>query len=252
MLVELDSSPGAKGEDGGPALTETKSLAPFPDMGMGLGIESAPGDAIANGSEDAPKTETQTAVKTEGLTPGTATGAPATAPETKPSDAGESVPGVSDSGLTFTNMEFSLAAPDNGGQGDQQTGQDQPESFDLTSLTAQAGNGNGNDASNNLDSILPPTSTDQGANSIGENGAPSGDQSQMANGQTDLGVPSFEGLNMENMDFGAADGTDFDFSMDDGNSFDDLMNSHEQNFDAAMDPGQFDADFFELDKTEGA
>ncbi|KAF4123272.1 hypothetical protein GMORB2_6822 [Geosmithia morbida] len=254
MVIELKSSPTFKAEGGDQTSSfgaESKALAPFPDMGMGMSMEGT-ADAT-DGTE--PKPEDQNAVKSEN---GSVGPTEKTDADVKPSDvvAGVSAPGPSESDLTFTNMEFSLAAPESRGQGDQHMGQDQGESFDLANLVPA---GNANDAAGSLDNLLPQTSTEQPANQ-GPLDVPSGDQQQQQqqqqeNNQTDLGAPNFDGLsmdNMDNMDFGAADGTDFDFSMDDGNSFDDLMNSHEQNLDNTMEHGQFDADFFNLDKTDDA
>lgn len=252
MVIDLDSPPRGNGE---PYVTdqrtETKPIAPFPDMGMdvsapvpsddGPAVTSPTPQAVAQGDiKPEPQTSTPTA-----LAPPSADKAGSTS---KPNDAlpGEASTEAPNPELTFTDMEFTLAPAETGGQGDLDT---QDQSFDLANFaTAEGGNN-----SITLDGLLPPASTEQpNEDPLAAPDMTAGNQGQADTTANQLNEPAaFDALNMDNMDFGAADGTDFDFSMDDGNSFNDLMNSHEQNFDTSMEHGQFDADFFGLDKPDG-
>ena len=227
--------------------TESKPVAPFPDMGPDASAP-VPSDQGSGATSETPQAATQGDAKAEGQTSTPAPPAPADQ-GTASSKANDAGPGEGQAAtteppnaeLTFTDMEFTLAPPAEGG-GDQGGGSGaQDQSFDLANF-APADMAND---SISLENLLPQAPAEQ------TNGGPppAPDTATENQGQANDGS-AFDGLNMDTMDFGAADGTDFDFSMGDGNSFDDLMNSHEQNFDTTMEHGQFDAEFFGLKKPE--
>lgn len=252
MVIDLDSSP-PKANGAGFAAdhgTESKTVAPFPDMGMDISIPILSDDGPA-ATTPAPQATNQSDVKPETPSSAPMTAAPPSADKagsgSKPNDAapGEANAEAHNAEVAFTDMEFTLAPAENGGQVDQGT---QDQSFDLPDF------GPPSDANNpvTLDNLLPLASTEQhNDDPLAAPDMATRDQGQADSGANTLNEPAFDALNMDNMDFGAADGTDFDFSMDDGNSFNDLMSSHEQNFDTSMEHGQFDADFFGLDKPDG-
>ncbi|KAL6862059.1 hypothetical protein J3F83DRAFT_221658 [Trichoderma novae-zelandiae] len=142
-------------------------------------------------------------------------------------------------GMNFTDMEFTLAAPPaSEGPGQPNTSKD--PSFDRATF-APADGGNG---VSNLNHLLP-----SGPNT--SSGAAPQPQMKMEEAKVDGGDATM------NTDFfgpgsGAADGMDFDFSLggtgDD--TFDDLMNNRDSTFELMDAGGDFDTAFFGLDKSD--
>lgn len=243
MVIDLESSPMAtKSEPVEEPESLRKTVAPFPDMGMDLSTPAVPIQAGSSSS--------QTPLAAVDVEPATGSTQAAPMPTMTQGDL-EQTPKVSTTeadastalapDLNFTNMEFALAAPENG----QQTSSAPQEQFDLTAFAPA-------DSANDtitLDNLVPQAAN---ANPTNESILLPDDNSKV----TDQANESEDLITNENiddlldMDFSGADGTDFDFSMD-GNSFNELMTSHE-GFDSTMEHGSIDEAFFELDRTDGS
>ncbi|KHO00840.1 uncharacterized protein MAM_01618 [Metarhizium album ARSEF 1941] len=177
--------------------------------------------------------------------------------------------------LNFTDMEFTLAPTGpthshhpGGGGGNAGTttttinsNNNPPEpSFDLASFDAADG-ATGNMSS--LVNMLPPNAAEQPAptaNAPQGQGRPAGGQPSTLVDMEKKGQGQGQGPTAEPAPAdvftgdGQADGMDFDFSLGDGmggDTFDDLMNDRDNTFDA-MEHGDFDANFFGLDKVDDA
>ena len=247
LVIDVESSPHRGGDTStSNTLSDTKPVAPFPDMGMDMSLGQSDdatsltlqGDQAADhGSGNA---EAQPIPSMVPEPPA----ADVTVSESK-SKSKEANPGAGTDSQnpeeTFTNMEFTLAPTDTNAP-PESTAND--PAFDLSQFTTNDAGGD----SLTLDSLLPQNPRDQAASdSVTGADVPSGEQGNSTDAHNELQDPAFDALTM---DFGAADGTDFDFSMGDGNTFDDLISTHEQNFDTTMEHGQSDVDFFGLGQTD--
>ncbi|EFY85613.1 hypothetical protein MAC_08329 [Metarhizium acridum CQMa 102] len=275
MAIEIESSPLAPPkeepiENDGPG--NKPAGAPIPDMGMGLGLDLGMSDLTQptvsikeeNMSSQAPigvhaggpgpvKTESKESNYEAPIAPmdvtleGTQTnigGGDGTALELTNSD------------LNFTDMEFTLAPPaptnDNQNQpgGGGNAAASTESSFDPSSFGATDG-ATGNMSS--LENMLPTNSTGQPAP------ATNAPQGRPADSQPNTGAEKKEPMAQPALadvftGGGQTDGMDFDFSLGDGmggDTFDDLMNDRDNTFDT-MEHGDFDANFFGLDKIDEA
>ncbi|KAL6895051.1 hypothetical protein GGI43DRAFT_126698 [Trichoderma evansii] len=163
------------------------------------------------------------------------------------------------SGMNFTNMEFTLAAPSNETSG-QNTSSKEPF-FDLTTFAPA----DGGDELLNLNNLLPDQPS---AGNNNNNNQPSISAAAHsisipnANATAKVEEPKMEAmdssvnLNTEffGNDSGAADGMDFDFSLGGSgdDTFDDLMNNRDSTFELMDAGGDFDTAFFGLDKPDEA
>ncbi|KJZ76037.1 hypothetical protein HIM_04493 [Hirsutella minnesotensis 3608] len=258
--MDLASSPAAAHRDHSikpePAV---KPVAPFPDMGMSLpdGNQSSGTVKEENAASQVPPAAS--GIKVESTTPSNTSG---TMPAPDANGAGDHNNGSGgqeamnlNSGLNFTDMEFTLAPTNNESQ-DQPVGDASnmnmagDPSFDLASFAPADGNENDNNGNNmnTLDGIVP-------SNLNAPMNAPVTTDTQGKPGEQKSG-------DMQDSTFadiftgdGQADGMDFDFSLGDGgmggDTFDDLMNDRDSTFNT-LEHGDFDATFFGLDKADGA
>lgn len=159
------------------------------------------------------------------------------------------------SGMNFTNMEFTLAAPSNEASGQASTSSKEPF-FDLTTFAPA----DGGDELLNLNNLLPDQPS-AGNNSNNNNNQPSISAAAHsisipnANAAPKAEEQKFDAnLNTEffGNESGAADGMDFDFSLGGSgdDTFDDLMNNRDSNFELMDAGGDFDSAFFGLDKPD--
>lgn len=237
-IIDLDSSPPPV-KSQGPAETAPMDapVAPFPDMGMVLEPSHSPPPPLAMG-KDSFKTESTPVAPVPTMDQPSFSQQPSTsAPSNSTAEASTSEP-------NFTSMQFTLVPTND----EQQTDSGNQSSFNLETFARTES------ANNNLslDNILPEKTTNQTNGNL----VVAQDLTEGAQGQDDNNDNVLPNDDMNNMSFDEFDdggnGDDFDFTMDDGNSFDDLMTSHEGNFDTTMQHGQFDDDFFGLNKPDNA
>lgn len=253
--MDSHSSPTAGPRDH-PIKTETimKPVAPFPDMGMSL-PDAAPSATVIK--EENTPTHASSALpggpdfKVESGAPLPSGGIMSFAHQKAVRDQ-HSGPGANDAlsmnpGLSFTNMEFTLA----------------PSNIDTQDKLNADGSSNINTAAESsfdLASFAPADSADNGnsSNNIASHGgmllagAPvtADNQSKPAdNRNNDTHDSAFADFTGD----GQADGMDFDFSLGDGgmsgDTFDDLMNDRDNTFNTT-EQGDFDTTFFGLEKTD--
>ena len=223
--------------------TETKPVAPFPDMGMGMDI-TAPADS-GDSAPQPPAPDADEKKPLANMAP-EASGRPE---EVKPDDPAMSDIKMDAPSENFTDMQFTLAPPvDDDAQGN---ASNQDQSFDMANFST-------NDTSNgtiDLNSLLPASS--EGA--ADSQPAPSFDNSVQskadgaANANTDganeNANANFGGFDLDNMAWAdGTDGEDFNFDINDDGTFDDLMTAQDNMNE--MQHGQFDTDFFNLDNTD--
>ncbi|KID73107.1 uncharacterized protein G6M90_00g088070 [Metarhizium brunneum] len=281
MAIEIESSPQAAPkeeaiENDGPGNKPVG--APIPDMGMGLGLDLGISDlaqptvsikeenissqaliGLHAGGPGPVKTESKESNYEAPIAPMDVTleGTQANIGGGGGGGGDDTVLELTNSDLNFTDMEFTLAptAPTNdnqnqpGSDGNAAASNTEP-SFDLSSFGATDG---ATGSMSSLENMLPANSTEQPAPTTN---APEG---RLADGQ-----PHTEAEKKEPMaepaladvftGGGQTDGMDFDFSLGDGmggDTFDDLMNDRDNTFDT-MEHGDFDANFFGLDKIDEA
>ncbi|UNI21553.1 hypothetical protein JDV02_007533 [Purpureocillium takamizusanense] len=238
MAIDLDSSP--------PSAPNDQSVkAPVADMGMSLGEGLDPDSATKEGATPAAQIS-PAAINQEQVNQESDTGSGVPPGESALMDShvnGADMMG-SNSGLNFTNMEFTLA-PNNDSQ--EQNGGDISNmnaagpTFDLTSFARTDGADGNNMAS--LDNMVPADLGGQSGASMHEG---KGSDAKLSTEAPDAAYADiFAGD-------GQTDGMDFDFSIDGGmggDTFDDMMNDRDNTYDP-MEHGDFDTNFFGLSKTD--
>ncbi|KAG5980501.1 hypothetical protein E4U55_003977 [Claviceps digitariae] len=268
MVIDIDSSPQPitqtmpKEESTENSFAAVKTAAPFPDMGM----PASAGTPITIKEEQSstqlpPVTEASaSSSKLKAEVKASTLAAPIPMMDAKLEsntfalNGGREVLDMTNSDLNFTDMEFTLApgsvnANQSGGIAAATANTNGP-SFDLGSF----GTSNGVPAAASLSNGMSSSST------LGKAVATaSGMRPATAENRRNAEVQKKEeGTSATFADIfagdGQADGMDFDFSIGDGMSgdtFDDLMNDRDNTFDS-MEHGDFDANFFGLDKADGA
>ncbi|GAB0135575.1 hypothetical protein EsDP_00003908 [Epichloe bromicola] len=284
MAIDLDSSPQAIPKEEPTdtnKITAIKPAAPFPDMGMGMGIPDSAAASITIKEENPPShlpsatgAEGSSKVKTDGKQPTPAAPVPLMDAKLETNSSGvtggDNVLELTNSDLNFTDMEFTLApGNDNptrsGGDGATAANLNGP-SFDLGSFGTTNGatatmsldnhhhrhhhhHHNNNNNNNNLPSrtVAQPAASTSGTGPAKTESQPSAEARKKEESSDAAFADIFAGD-------GQADGMDFDFSIGDGmggDTFDDLMNDRDNTFDS-MEHGDFDATFFGLDKADEA
>lgn len=264
MVIDIDSSPQSipKEEPVDNSFAAIKHAAPFPDMGM----PNSTGTSITIQEEHPsshliPMTEAPGSSKIKAEVKQSAPAAPvpmmAANLESNSSayKGGRDVLDLTNSDLNFTDMEFTLA-PGNvnpiqsGGNGAVAANSNGPP-FDLSTL----GSTNGATGTMSLTTSMSSSTVRKAAATASSTGpAPTGmDIHRNAEAQK-----KGEGTDAAFADIfagdGQADGMDFDFSIGGGtggDTFDDLMNDRDDTFDS-MEHGDFDANFFGLNKVDEA
>ncbi|KAK2594225.1 hypothetical protein QQS21_008067 [Conoideocrella luteorostrata] len=256
IAIEIDSSPepAPKEEPTDNGAMTIKSSAPIPDMG--LHNSTAPVIPVKGEGQNVPSyapitsgNDGYSTIKAEGIQLTSA--APVPAMDAKLESIQPGIGGgvealdLTNSDSNFTNMEFSLAPgvdsqTQPGGQGVAVANPNEP-SFDLGSFGATDG------ATSNMSLInsVPTNNVEQPVD------PKAGTSEPIAEGQKKEEAPG-EPLDDLFANDGEADGMDFDFGLDDGmggDTFDDLMNDRDNTFDS-MEHGDFDANFFGLDKID--
>jgi hypothetical protein len=275
MAIEIDSSPQAAfkeepSENDDPG--NKPRGAPIPDMGMGIGLDmdmSSASQPLLSIKDENSLSQTldgshagvSSAMKTEdndsnSQAPIAGMDINLEGPQAGMGGADDGVLDLTNSDLNFTDMEFTLAPTNDGqaqpsGDGNVAAGKMEP-SFDLSSFDTTGGTSGNNMSS--LDGVPPndlmgqPTSTATAPVSQMAAAQPNAGQAKKEEAAVDASLADvFTGD-------GQADGMDFDFSLGDGmggDTFDDLMNDRDNTFDA-MEHGDFDANFFGLDKIDEA
>lgn len=234
MVIDVESSPiQLKSEplelNGA---TENKPVAPFPDMGMDIPAATASVD-FGDSAPAAPMPDM-------GEMQPAATMAPE--PPTQTEDIKQEDPAANDTKVdapseTFTNMEFTLAPADTDASVNTSS-QDQP--FDMANFTSN----DAGDGTIDLNTLLPPSTEQGNADSLAAADFGAGAQSQNDGAANGTNEAAFDTFDLDNMDWGGADGSDFNFDINDDGTFNDLMKSHDNMND--MEHGQFDAEFFGL------
>ncbi|ETR98436.1 hypothetical protein M419DRAFT_11763 [Trichoderma reesei RUT C-30] len=229
--------------------TEAKPMAPFPNMSIDL-AEPEPMDISAkepNGQQSQQQQQQQqppppggmnglNANPNSGLVPQPPNADQRPTPEMPSGPPGPNMPPAlpETSGMNFTDMEFTLAAPP-GGEVPGQPNTTKEPSFDMATFAPAEG---GDDLLN-LNHLLP------------------GDANNSSGAAPQPPTKAEGGAAPVNTDFfgpgsGAADGMDFDFSLGGSgdDTFDDLMNNRDSTFELMDAGGDFDTAFFGLDKAD--
>ncbi|KAL7811078.1 hypothetical protein V8C26DRAFT_409142 [Trichoderma gracile] len=225
--------------------TEAKPMAPFPNMSIDL-AEPEPMEISAKEPNGQQAQQQQppppggmnglNANASPGLVPPPPSGDQKPAIDMQSGPPGPNMPPAmpEPSGMNFTDMEFTLAAPP-GGEGPGQPNTTKEPSFDMATFAPAEG---GDDLLN-LNHLLPGDSN---------NASGAAPQPQMkADGAAAPMNTDFFGPGS-----GAADGMDFDFSLGGSgdDTFDDLMNNRDSTFELMDAGGDFDTAFFGLDKAD--
>ncbi|KAG6002121.1 hypothetical protein E4U21_003447 [Claviceps maximensis] len=270
MVIDIDSSPQPipqtvpKEESTENGFASIKTAAPFPDMGIpattGTPItikEENPSSHLLSMADTSASSKPKTEVKASTLA------APIPMMDAKlesnPSGltGGREVLDLTNSDLNFTDMEFTLAPgninPNQSGSTYATTANTNGPVFDLNSF----GTSNGAPAVMSVNNGIPSSvGAKAAATASGSRPAPApvpaenrrnAELQRKEQGASATFADIFAGD-------GQADGMDFDFSIGDGMSgdtFDDLMNDRDNTFDS-MEHGDFDANFFGLEKADGA
>jgi hypothetical protein len=161
------------------------------------------------------------------------------------------------SGMNFTNMEFTLAPPNNEVSGQPTTSKE--PFFDLTTFAPADGGDDLLNLNNLLPSDQPLANNPPPGPAVAHNNPIPNANNANAKVHTKVEETKSEPIDPStlNADFfgaesGAADGMDFDFSLggtgDD--TFDDLMNNRDSTFELMDAGGDFDTAFFGLDKSD--
>jgi hypothetical protein len=278
VAIEIDSSPQAAlkeepADDHG--LGSKSGGAPIPDMGMGIGLDMGISDSIQppvpvkqenvpsqtpatgpDGGSDAVKAESK---ETASEAPMAGMDITLEGTQADMGGADDAVMDLSNTDLNFTDMEFTLA-PVNDNQSQQGVDgnaavKSTEPSFDLTSFDT-TDNTTGNMAVNmsSLDNMLPNQITEQPTSTTNAPETAAAAESQRNTEVEKKEQMADAALTDVFTGDGQADGMDFDFSLGDGmggDTFDDLMNDRDNTFDT-MEHGEFDANFFGLDKIDDA
>lgn len=258
MVIDIESSPPPPAAQPMADMTGNKPVAPFPDMGMGL-PDVGQQDVTMNDEPVAtmhPNPLGEAAhIKTNASPAPAATAPMAPMPnmDHKPLDNNtmDLTGDMPHSELNFTNMGFALA-PNNESQNPSTT---QEPSFDLTTFAPTEGN----DDILGLDNLLPTNAGGQ-ANPAPPPPGHSGDMSIKTepSANTDTQAASQE-MKTESLD-PVFDDDDIFGSIESGGglgghgvadaTFEDLMNDHDDDEFNLMEHGNFDAEFFGIDKME--
>lgn len=184
-----------------------------------------------------------------------------TDPGPGPSAGGAGTLSLAHADLNFTDMEFSLA-PGSAGSGQQSAGNNSgvgvggggggvpgpnvnQAAFNPPQPNTQAGT-LGNNPVENVSTASAPEQPFNTAPNLAEN-----QSNSVEDDSKELPDAAFDDIFTGD---GQTDGMDFDFSLGDGmggDTFDDLMNDRDDTFDN-MEHGDYDANFFGLDKVEDA
>ncbi|KAG6014992.1 hypothetical protein E4U43_005914 [Claviceps pusilla] len=271
MVIDIDSSPQPitptmpKGESTENGIAAIKTAAPFPDMGMpataGTSIsikDEQPSSRLLSMTEASAPGKVKAEVKAT-----TTIAAPIPMMDAKLESntsgltGGREVLDLTNSDLNFTDMEFTLAPgnvnPNQSGSTGAATVHTNGPAFDLGSFGILNGAPAAMSANNGISSstgakVAATASNMRPATASGP--ADNRRNAEVQKKEEGTGV----GLADKYTGDGQADGMDFDFSIGDGMSgdtFDDLMNDRDNTFDS-MEHGDFDANFFGLDKADGA
>ncbi|KAL7814965.1 hypothetical protein V8C44DRAFT_348546 [Trichoderma aethiopicum] len=227
--------------------TGVKPMAPFPNMSIDL-AEPEPMEISAkdlNGQQP----QQQQPPPPGGMNGLNATASPVIASQPPnvdqkptadmhPGPSGPAMPPAmpQTSGMNFTDMEFTLAAPPGSeAAGQPNTNTTKEPSFDMATFAPPEG---GDDLLN-LNHLLP-------ADANNASGAAPQPQTKTDGGAAPVNTDFF------GPGSGAADGMDFDFSLGGSgdDTFDDLMNNRDSTFELMDAGGDFDTAFFGLDKTD--
>lgn len=269
MAIEIGSSPQVVPKDepiDNGSLGNKPGGAPIPDMGMGIGLDLGVADSTqpnvsikdenvssqAPGDGDVVGSMKQESKESNGEAPMAGMDLTLDGNQSGIGGTDDAVLDLTNSDLNFTDMEFTLAPANDsqtqsGGDGNAATNNNE-STFDLSSFNTTDG-ASGNLGS--LDNMLPTTLTEQQGSATN---APAG---QATDSQTNAeGEKKEQSADASLTDVftgdGQTDGMDFDFSLGDGmggDTFDDLMNDRDNTFDT-MEHGDFDANFFGLDKID--
>ncbi|PTB62245.1 hypothetical protein BBK36DRAFT_1145037 [Trichoderma citrinoviride] len=234
--------------------TEVKPMAPFPNMSIDL-AEPEPMEVSAkeiNGQQPQQKQQPPPPGGMNGLN---GTASPGLVPqppivdqkpmvEMHPGPSGAPNPPAmpEPSGMNFTDMEFTLAAPPGSEAPGQQPNASKEPSFDMTTFAPADGGG---DDLLNLNHLLPNDPNNPP-------GAAPQPQMKMEEVKADGGAATTVNTDFFGPGSGAADGMDFDFSLGGSgdDTFDDLMNNRDSTFELMDAGGDFDTAFFGLDKAD--
>ncbi|RDA93343.1 hypothetical protein CP533_0323 [Ophiocordyceps camponoti-saundersi (nom. inval.)] len=291
-IIDVESSPAAVAMDHHPTKTEPakQSVAPFPDMGMSLPEAAQPSVAIKE--EHTPAHD----VTTEGVGPApvmSTTDRQSIGDQHQPATEGEDTLNMNtmNPGLSFTDMEFTLAPTNNDSQnhpvGDAAALTAAEPSFDLASFVPAdgvddgnaIGSSNNNQTSNNGNNNNNNNNTSSNSSNNNNNNGNGNNNGNMAsldgilpanlaapiNAPTDAAdshVKPIEGRNAEAPDAafagifageGQTDGMDFDFSIGDAGMGDtfDDLMIDRDNTYGTLEHGDYDASFFGLEKPDG-
>ncbi|PTB75377.1 hypothetical protein M440DRAFT_1439910 [Trichoderma longibrachiatum ATCC 18648] len=225
--------------------TGVKPMAPFPNMSIDL-AEPEPME-ISVKDLNGQQPQQQQPPPPGGMNGLNATASPAIAsqpPNVDPKPTADMHTGPSGpamppampetSGMNFTDMEFTLAAPP-GSEAAGQPNTTKEPSFDMATFAPPEG---GDDLLN-LNHLLP-------ADANNASGAAPRPQTKADGGAAPVNTDFF------GPGSGAADGMDFDFSLGGSgdDTFDDLMNNRDSTFELMDAGGDFDTAFFGLDKAD--
>ncbi|KAM0259419.1 hypothetical protein ACHAQJ_003313 [Trichoderma viride] len=256
ISVDVASSPEPMFKDEPMAETvDLKPMAPFPNMSIDLPepdhMDISIKEQQPNGQQPPPHAGMNGA--NGKASPGFRDHKPTLDMVPETSSSNQPPTKLENSRMNFTNMEFTLAPPNNQASGGHTTSSKEPF-FDLTTFAPADG---GDDALN-INHLLP---SDQSlANNPSNSGPTTATQSnsipnahvKMEETKTEPVDPSTLNADFFGAESGAADGMDFDFSLggtgDD--TFDDLMNNRDSTFELMDAGGDFDTAFFGLDKSD--
>ncbi|KAG5920304.1 hypothetical protein E4U42_006246 [Claviceps africana] len=276
IVIDIDSPPQPttqtmpREESKENSFVATKTAAPFPDMGM----PAPAGTSISIKEEHLPSqslsmTEASSSSKPKAEVKASTLATPVPMMDVKlESNAsglsgGRGVLDLAKSDLNFTDMEFTLAPgsvnPNQSGGTGAAAAAANPSGpvFDPGSF----GSSNGAPATTSLNNGISSNIGGKAAaraSGMRSMPAPAPAPALLENRRNTDVQKKEEGTSATFADVftgdGQADGMDFDFSIGDGmggDTFDDLMNDRDNTFDS-MEHGDFDANFFGLDKAEGA
>lgn len=271
MVIDIDSSPQPitqtmpKEESTENGFAAIKTAAPFPDMGMpvtaGTSIsikDEQPSSRLSSMTEVSAPGKVKAEVKAS-----TTIAAPIPMMDAKLESntsgltGGREVLDLTNSDLNFTDMEFTLAPSNVNPNQSRGTGaatvHTNGPAFDLGSFGTSNGAPVAMPANNGISSSTGAKVAATASNMRPATASGPADNRRNAEVQKkEEGTGA--GLADTYTGDGQADGMDFDFSIGDGMSgdtFDDMMNDRDNTFDS-MEHGDFDANFFGLDKADGA
>ncbi|KAG6040448.1 hypothetical protein E4U41_000488 [Claviceps citrina] len=261
MVIDIDSSPPAfsqassKQEAADNTFTGMKTAAPFPDMGM----PAAAGTSIAikeepQSSQSISMTEARGSSKVKAEVKQSIQAAPIPIMDAKSDskssglNGGREVLDLTSSDLNFTDMEFTLAPSIINAN---QSGGNAAAAANTNGSSLDPGwTRNGPTAATSVKTHMPSTTVEKAAATASVNGPAESRRNAEAQKKEGGATTTLTDVYAGN---GQADGMDFDFGIGDGMSgdtFDDLMNDRDNSFDP-MEHGDYDANYFGLDKADG-